>query len=561
MFIALAPARAQTQWQRVYEGIVDGVEGPVYPDAFQYPRPCLGDLDGDGDLDALVSEWGGPVWLFRNDGTPTNPKFSRTGQVILDLGSPSLCTFLVDIDADGDLDLFAADYGAAGGSLCFYRNIGSRLSPNFQSQPMPPDISMTVGIPTFADIDGDGDYDFFLGSASTSRPGGNTIFFYRNSGTPQTPSFHLESSQYAGLAWDGYNSIAPSFMDLDGDGNLDMVLCVTHLYQPDKPVNETFYYKNTGTRQVASWTLESDHFIPILPEANALRPTFGDLDGDGDMDCMIGTGAQGIFNFRNVGSRTAPRFENQSMGLRLLQFGTNNDPAFGDLDGDGDPDLVIGNEWGKMYYYRNQGSPGNPYWSSVPALALTVTPGYVPELGRRWPISTATATWICSSAATEITGRTFPAGFISLRTRARRRIPYFKRTPNFITALRRVSIVRGYRRRWRLGYVHPRGQHNHSLPEHWDTAACQWSLVTTNYGGINIIVDTYAAILLFRHRRRRRLRPCLLQIRRRRLHCAKRGHSHHAQWSTWYTIPTGPYFSGETGLFAGIRRYRWRRRR
>ncbi len=174
--------------------------------------PAVADLDADGDLDMLVGTWNRGSLYFRNDGTPGVPDFvldeSRT--VTLTRGSNST-PVLVDIDADGDLDLFI---GESSGDLNFYRNTGSAGVPQFEL------VSdkfegIDVGrrsVPRFADLDGDGDQDLILG-----REAGG-VLFYLNEGTPEVPVF-VES----GTLPAPFPILAvPAFTDIDLDGDLDI---------------------------------------------------------------------------------------------------------------------------------------------------------------------------------------------------------------------------------------------------------------------------------------------------------------------------------------------------
>ncbi len=174
--------------------------------------PAVADLDADGDLDMLVGTWNRGSLYFRNDGTPGVPDFvldeSRT--VTLTRGSNST-PVLVDIDADGDLDLFI---GESSGDLNFYRNTGSAGVPQFEL------VSdkfegIDVGrrsVPRFADLDGDGDQDLILG-----REAGG-VLLYLNEGTPEVPVF-VES----GMLPAPFPILAvPAFTDIDLDGDLDI---------------------------------------------------------------------------------------------------------------------------------------------------------------------------------------------------------------------------------------------------------------------------------------------------------------------------------------------------
>lgn len=184
-------------------------------DAGLYASPVFVDIDNDGDLDALVGESLGKTLYFRNTGTANNPVFAAraTPSGLSDVGYDARPTF-ADIDGDGDLDAFI---GNSDGNTLFFRNTGTASNPVFAAPQTNPFGLSDVGSyadPTFVDIDGDGDLDAFVGESF-----GNTLFF-RNTGTVNNPVFAAAVQNPFGLVDVGY-SASPDFVDIDGDGNLD----------------------------------------------------------------------------------------------------------------------------------------------------------------------------------------------------------------------------------------------------------------------------------------------------------------------------------------------------
>ncbi len=175
--------------------------------------PALADIDNDKDADLLLGIRSGEILSYINEGDPQTPFFVESGGITegIDVGS-SAAPALVDIDDDGDFDLFIGEFS---GNLNFYRNDGSAESPNFVLE-VERYLDIDVGrssIPTFCDIDGDEDFDLFIGS----EEGG--INFWRNTGTVTNPQFEPDE----GFAPDVHLNAAPAFGDIDDDGDEDFV--------------------------------------------------------------------------------------------------------------------------------------------------------------------------------------------------------------------------------------------------------------------------------------------------------------------------------------------------
>ncbi|WP_414754407.1 FG-GAP repeat domain-containing protein, partial [Anabaena sp. CCY 9910] len=138
-------------------------------DVGSYSTPTSADIDGDGDLDAIVGGGDGTLKYYKNTGSATNPVYTeQTGTANpfngIDVGFGSTPT-LADIDGDGDLD---AIVGERDGTLKHYKNTGSAINPVYtvQTGTTNPFNGIDVGFgstPTLADIDGDGDLDAIVG--------------------------------------------------------------------------------------------------------------------------------------------------------------------------------------------------------------------------------------------------------------------------------------------------------------------------------------------------------------------------------------------------------------
>jgi hypothetical protein len=166
-----------------------------------------------------------------------------------------------------------------------------------------------------------------------------------NEGTRTEPRFVRDDSLTVRITRGSQTT--PAVGDLDGDGDLDLLI--------GEASGTLNYYRNDGTARAPRFTLVSDEWEGI-DVGRRSAPVLHDIDGDGLLDLIIGREEGGVVLYRNEGTRTQPRFVlDASFTLPLHHLGT---PAFGDLDGDGDADIVAGGLSGGLLYFERTGSPG-----------------------------------------------------------------------------------------------------------------------------------------------------------------------------------------------------------
>lgn len=303
--------------------------------------PVGGDLDGDGDLDLLGGDYNGNFHFFENkylnfDPVQSNP-FGLT-----DIGSYSAPAF-VDIDNDGDLDVFSGNNSSGNGEFVFFQNDGSSSSPAFAAaQTNPFSLTSVAGgysAPTFVDIDGDGDYDLISGANN------GQFSFFENTGTATLPAFAAAVLDPFNLTDIG-NRSAPTFTDLDGDGDLDLL---------SGNSSGTFdYFENTGTVNTPTFGTVQNNPFSLTDIGDNSMPDFADIDQDGDFDLIAGQGYYGnFFFFENTGTNTSPSFGNSirnAMGLGYTGYYAN--VSFGDIDNDGDLDVLTGRQGGDFRFFE-----------------------------------------------------------------------------------------------------------------------------------------------------------------------------------------------------------------
>lgn len=332
-------------------------------------NPVFADVDNDGDQDFISGNSVGTLNYYENIGTPLsfNLKFITNlwqGIYIISskngTGSRHGASSLdfTDIDNDGDLDLFWGDFFSR--SLYFIENQGTPAVPDMQvvynRYPHNQDSVFTSGfnMPRFTDIDNDGDQDLFVTVLyDPSVP--QSIMFYRNDGNAVSDNFHKVTENYI-KTLDVGNDSAPCFADLDNDGDEDLLLGSTQ-----NPNGSLFYFENTGTPAQPSFLLSDSSFFGIKNELT-VSPAVSDLDGDGDPDLLIGCFDGTISLYTNTGTASSPDFKlsgklEDNIG-GIIDVGVYARPFLFDYDNDGDPDLAAGAFNGKFYFYKNTGTSG-----------------------------------------------------------------------------------------------------------------------------------------------------------------------------------------------------------
>lgn len=318
----------------------------------------FGDIDGDNDKDLFWGDlFGLSIYFIKNTGTAQNFQWTT-----IDTNSPPPNYYfsggfnmpgVYDIDNDGRNDFFI---GVLIGSktinnFVYYKNMGPLNNPSFSKITDNFILSADMGsysYPTLADIDNDGDKDMFIGCD-------RSVGFYRNTGTSTAPAFTLVTDSLP-LNITNFN-YAPAIGDLDGDGKKDMVLGYYSLARLK-------YFKNTGTVANPVFTLTASQ-MDTMNLSQASAPCLADLDNDGDLDLLAGNSGGKLTYYRNNGSAASFNFQFISNNYASVNVGNDASPTLGDLDGDGDLDMLVGNRLGQIAFYRNTGSVSSPSFTFV----------------------------------------------------------------------------------------------------------------------------------------------------------------------------------------------------
>lgn len=380
-------------------------------------KPALYDFDEDGDIDAIFSSRDGIAYFVENIGTPTAPNFSYNpannlfaSAAVNSRAQPAVC----DLDGDGKVNIaLAGDWGAIS-----YYELGNSFEFNTDWFSFPASRAATGGeySPAVADIDGDGDHDFFVGVKN------QRIYYFENVGSPTTPKLKPPFTNYNPLAtmngavdfgidlafhynndnsvynahmgggfgvvawsWNRGTATQPNFVvggesdlmdaniscedqftcyttiafaDLNGDNFEDALVINVPTDQGQGSFGMHYLTGSSGT----NFTIQPPENNPFAdftyPQVEQYpSPALGDYDGDGDSDLIIGRGDSGeILLFKNIGTATEPEFQKvtgSANPFSHIDVRAYAKPCFSDMDNDGDLDLLIGNAFDELYYFEN----------------------------------------------------------------------------------------------------------------------------------------------------------------------------------------------------------------
>ena len=355
----------------VGDSVRDVAGEPIFAD--RQNIHTLNDIDCDGVWDLILGRLNGTLSRYElaemtDDGVPVfrflEDRFQDI-EIVAQLGSlhGANAMAFADIDKDGDLDFFWGDFFERG--VLFVENTGSCSEPNLRTEPLPFVVDDTIAtsgynVPVLQDVDSDGDLDLFIGVLGGAfNPHLTTIrnfHFYE-----QVDGEFLHRTDRFIYTLDVGSESIPVLADLDGDGDLDL-LVANKLDPDDTQTSRLYHFENVGSARAPSF--EQRDFIPLFTRYH-YAPALGDLDGDGDLDMLVGTWNRGVALYLNQGTRAEPEFVLQDTTLVRLTRGSNSTPALTDVDGDGDLDLFIGESSGELNFYRNVGTAQAPSFDLV----------------------------------------------------------------------------------------------------------------------------------------------------------------------------------------------------
>lgn len=290
---------------------------------------------------------------------------------------------LLDLDGNGKKDLLIGDISFSDIYAVYDRTTLFQGLPeayidsiqtNFPSYDKPIDLDFFPGT-FYLDYNNDGLKDLLV--SPNLRDGAEnkqSVWHYYNSGTNDSPIFNFNGRDFLQNTMLDFGTNAhPVFTDYNNDGKTDIVVGNFGYYEE---TDSEFYagialLTNVGTFMTPIYTLSTADMMGLIankpyPNLKNITPTLGDLDGDGDKDMLVGNALGTIYYFVNNGiTGGLPQFSFVSDNYQGINVGASSAPCLYDIDKDMDLDIIIGNNKGDFAYYKNTGSTSNPIFTLV----------------------------------------------------------------------------------------------------------------------------------------------------------------------------------------------------
>ncbi|MDX2283524.1 MAG: FG-GAP-like repeat-containing protein [Bacteroidia bacterium] len=378
--------------------------------------PAIVDVDYDGDIDIIATQAGFNTFaLHRNravelfgrcdtlvffretscwghfyESSTTNDLFvadtvfcprSTGDELPLDPGGSARheggALLVLDLNADSLMDVLVSDVSYPSVTAAFN---GGTVAQAFMdsTEIFYPAGDVPIDVEIFPamfhlDVNNDGIRDLL--AAPNLKPGAenvNQVVVYINEGTDTYPDFRFRGRTFlpAGQLDAGDNAV-PAFFQYDADGLPDLMIGGSYSNYKASPglqaTTELLLLRNTGTAAAPAYRVVTRNFLDVgelSPPASDLAPAAADLDGDGDQDIFLGCARGTIYHYRNLAPPGQPGMYLPVSGTWLrtsngdsIDIGNASAPEFYDFDGDGDLDLFVGSQRGRIAYYRNEGTP------------------------------------------------------------------------------------------------------------------------------------------------------------------------------------------------------------
>jgi hypothetical protein len=324
------------------------------------------DMDNDHDHELIFSEADCPnLFLLANEGDHEVPVVNAATKFPGDVPAEINffpAAFYEDVDFDGLKDLIVSPNlyrkdileQDLKSSTWLYKNTGTEQLPvfTFARHDFLQNQMIDVGdnaVPTFFDIDSDGDPDLFIGYNSDAS-GFGSIELYRNIGSAVKPHFQLEDDDYLNIKSLAVYGVKPQIEDINGDGRMDLAFSASRL-----PRETLLYFILNNGSSVHPFELSEIRSIDIgITSLDNFHLTH--IDGDGLIDLLVGRWTGSLEYWRNNGALNSPSFFLQNptfldIDASVVRQALSCHSA--DLDNDANEDLVLSDQSGKVSIISN----------------------------------------------------------------------------------------------------------------------------------------------------------------------------------------------------------------
>lgn len=331
---------------------------------FELVENCWGGFFESGSMDEVVLAENAGDCAFGKSATQQNPPHGSSSIVPFDFNGNGLTDVLL-----GDITRTTITKLVNTGS--FEQAYITEQSIHYPSYNSSVDI-LSVPYAHFADVDLDGKQDLLATPQFIFSENVENVWYYRNISTVDTPNFQLQQTDFLqDKMVDLGTETHPAFADVNADGLIDLVVGNYGYYLPGGDRDSRLHlFLNVGTPTAPSFDLATNNWLNFdTLIAWSFSPTFGDLDSDGDLDMLCGSSLGYLYYSENLAGPNNPMFfapvVEQWMGIHSPEnpLGGYGTPLIKDINGDGLPDLLLGEGAGNINYFENQGTAETPFFN------------------------------------------------------------------------------------------------------------------------------------------------------------------------------------------------------